>query len=242
MRIVIADDYKAMSRMAADEIEELVASDPSCVLGLATGSTPLGLYAELASDFEAGKTSFKDVTTFNLDEYCGLGADNPQGYRYFMNENLFDKVDVAEPSTHVPEGRSGDLDAECARYDKMIDEAGGIDLQLLGLGHNGHIGFNEPCDEFPKGTHVVDLTESTINANSRLFDSADEVPRQAITMGIGTIMAARRVLVVASGADKASIVKKAFLGPVTPEVPASILQFHPNALVIVDEEAAAELV
>lgn len=241
MRIVIADNYKAMSRMAADEIEALVASDPSCVLGLATGSTPLGLYADLVSDFESGKVSFKDVTTFNLDEYCGLGADNPQGYRYFMNTNLFDKIDVAGAATHVPEGR-GDLDAECARYDKAIEEAGGIDLQLLGLGHNGHIGFNEPCGDFPKGTHVVDLTESTINANSRLFESADEVPRQAITMGIGTIMAARRVLVVASGSDKASIVRKAFLGPVTPEVPASILQFHPDALVIVDEEAAAELV
>lgn len=241
MKIVIADDYKAMSRMAADEIEALVNEDPSCVLGLATGSTPLGLYADLVADFEAGKVSFKDVTTFNLDEYCGLGADNPQGYRYFMNENLFDKVDVPAASTHVPEGRSGDLEAEGVRYDRMIEEAGGIDLQLLGLGHNGHIGFNEPCGEFPKGTHVVQLTESTINANSRLFDSVDEVPRQAITMGIGTIMAARRVLVVASGSDKADIVKEAFLGPVTPEVPASILQFHPDALVIVDEAAGAKL-
>lgn len=241
MRIVVADDYKAMSRIAADEIEELLLSEPQCVLGLATGSTPLGLYADLVSDFEQGKISFKDVTTFNLDEYCGLGDDNPQGYRYFMNANLFDKVDVKGASTHVPQGRAGDLEAECAKYDKMIEDAGGIDLQLLGLGHNGHIGFNEPCDEFPKGTHVVDLTMSTINANSRLFDSAEEVPRQAITMGIGTIMAARRVLVVASGKDKAAIVRKAFLGPVTPEVPASILQFHPDAMVVVDEEAASEL-
>ena len=241
MRIVIAKDYKEMSRMAADHIEQLVNADPECVLGLATGSTPLGLYADLAKDFEEGKVSFKDVTTFNLDEYCGLSGDHDQSYRYFMNENLFDKVDIDLDATHVPVGLGNDLEAEGKRYDEAIIDAGGIDLQLLGLGHNGHIGFNEPCDEFPKGTHVVELTESTINANSRLFDSIDEVPRKAITMGIGTIMAARSVLVVASGADKANIVREAFLGPVTPEVPASILQFHPDALVIVDAEAGSKL-
>lgn len=241
MRIVIAKDYREMSRMAADHIEQLVNADPECVLGLATGSTPLGLYADLVKDYEAGKVSFKDVTTFNLDEYCGLDGTHDQSYRYFMNENLFDKVDIDLDATHVPAGLGGDLDAEGKRYDEAILDAGGIDLQLLGLGHNGHIGFNEPCDEFPKGTHVVELTESTISANSRLFDSIDEVPRKAITMGIGTIMAARSVLVVASGADKADIVKEAFLGPVTPEVPASILQFHPEALVIVDAEAGSKL-
>lgn len=241
MRIVIAQDYKEMSRMAADHIEQLINADPSCVLGLATGSTPLGLYGDLAKDHEAGKVSFKDVTTFNLDEYCGLSGDHDQSYRYFMNENLFNKVDIDIAATHVPAGLGNDLEAEGKRYDEAIIDAGGIDLQLLGLGHNGHIGFNEPCDEFPKGTHVVELTESTINANSRLFDSIDEVPRKAITMGIGTIMAARSVLVVASGADKANIVREAFLGPVTPEVPASILQFHPDALVIVDAEAGSKL-
>ena len=241
MRIVIANDYKEMSRMAADQIEQLVNADPECVLGLATGSTPLGLYADLAADFEAGKVSFKDVTSFNLDEYCGLDGSHDQSYRYFMNENLFSKVDIDRAATHVPTGKSDNLQAECAKYDKAIADAGGIDLQLLGLGHNGHIGFNEPSDVFPKGTHVVDLTESTINANSRLFDSIDEVPRKAITMGIGTIMAARSVLVVASGADKADIVRQAFLGPVTPEVPASILQFHPDATVIVDAEAGSKL-
>lgn len=241
MRIVIAKDYKEMSRMAADHIEQLVNADPECVLGLATGSTPLGLYGDLAKDCEDGKVSFKDVTTFNLDEYCGLAGDHDQSYRYFMNENLFNKVDINLGNTHVPAGLGGDLEAEGKRYDEAIIDAGGIDLQLLGLGHNGHIGFNEPCDEFPKGTHVVELTESTITANSRLFDSIDEVPRKAITMGIGTIMAARSVLVVASGADKADIVKEAFLGPVTPEVPASILQFHPDAMVIVDAEAGSKL-
>lgn len=241
MRIVIAKDYKEMSRMAADRIEQLVNADPECVLGLATGSTPLDLYADLAKDYEEGKVSFKGVTTFNLDEYCGLDGDHDQSYRYFMNENLFNKVDIDLRNTHVPTGLGNDLEVEGKRYDEAIIDAGGIDLQLLGLGHNGHIGFNEPCDEFPKGTHVVELTKSTINANSRLFDSIDEVPRKAITMGIGTIMAARSVLVVASGADKADIVKQAFLGPVTPEVPASILQFHPDALVIVDAEAGSKL-
>ena len=241
MRIVIAKDYSSMSRMAADEISALLRSNPACVLGLATGSTPIGLYDCLVSDFESGKVSFREATTFNLDEYCGLGSDNPHGYRYFMNEHLFDRVDIPASSTHVPEGRTGNMESECVRYDKMISDAGGIDLQLLGIGHNGHIGFNEPGAEFPKGTHVVDLTESTIAANSRLFDSAAEVPRHAITMGIGNIMAAKKVLMLASGNDKAEVVKRAFLGPVTPEVPASILQFHPDAIVIVDEDAGAKL-
>ena len=179
------------------------------------------------------------MTSFNLDEYRGLDPQHDQSYRYFMEHNLFSHVDIDPARTHVPDGACPDADAACAAYEQAIAEAGGLGLQLLGLGHNGHIGFNEPAPEFPKETHCVALTESTINANSRLFDSADDVPREAYTMGIGTIMAAKEILVVANGADKADIVRRAFFGPVTPEVPASILQFHPNVTVVVDKEAAA---
>lgn len=240
MQIIITDDYQAMSRTAADEIAALIKADPSCVLGLATGSTPIGLYEDLVADCEGGALSFKDVTTFNLDEYCGLEGAHDQSYRYFMNKHLFDHVDIDKSRTHVPTG-TGDAAQACEEYERMIGDAGGIDLQLLGLGHNGHIGFNEPCDVFPKETHEVDLTASTIEANSRLFDSIDDVPRKAVTMGIGTIMAARKVVVVANGSDKADIVKRSFTGPVTPEVPASILQFHPNVVVIVDALAGSEI-
>ena len=238
MEFIIAESTEDMSRQAADRIASYVDADPSCVLGLATGTTPIGLYACLVEDCAAGKISFADVTTFNLDEYRGLDPEHDQSYRYFMKKHLFDHVDIDQARTHVPEGANPDADAVCAAYEEAIEAAGGIDLQLLGP--NGHIGFNEPEDTFPATTHCVDLTESTIQANSRLFDSIDDVPRQAYTMGIGTIMAARSVLVVVEGSHKAEIVKKAFFGPVTPQVPASILQFHPNATVIVDP-AAGEL-
>lgn len=241
MKIIIKDDYAAMSRAAAGIIAGCVAMKPNCVLGLATGSTPIGLYAELVKDCKDGKISFAEVTSFNLDEYRGLSGDHNQSYRYFMQQNLFDHVDIKPEATHVPNGASEDFEAVCAAYDDAIAAAGGMDLQLLGLGHNGHIGFNEPCDHFPMATHKVELTESTINANSRLFNSIDEVPREAYTMGIGTIMKSRQVLVVANGKDKAEIVRKAFCGPVTPEVPASVLQMHPNVIVVLDKEAASEL-
>lgn len=239
MEFIIAESTEDMSRQAADRIASYVDADPSCVLGLATGTTPIGLYACLVEDCAAGKISFADVTTFNLDEYRGLDPEHDQSYRYFMKKHLFDHVDIDQARTHVPEGANPDADAVCAAYEEAIEAAGGIDLQLLGLGHNGHIGFNEPCDHFPVDTHVVELTESTIQANSRLFDSVDEVPREAYTMGIGTIMRARRILVVASGEDKAQIVRDAFFGPVTPEVPASVLQLHPDVTVIVDAKAGA---
>ena len=239
MNFIIADDYEDMSRKAADVIEEWLENDPSCVLGLATGTTPIGLYKQLVEDCAAGEISFADVTTFNLDEYRGLSGDHDQSYRYFMNDNLFDHVDIDKARTHVPDGSNPDASAVCDDYEAAIEEAGGVDLQLLGLGHNGHIGFNEPAPDFPKTTHIVELTESTIQANSRLFDSIDDVPREAYTMGIGTIMRARSVLVVANGEGKADIVRRAFFGPVTPEVPASVLQFHPNLTVIVDAEAGA---
>lgn len=241
MNIVVAKDYDQMSRIAADTIAECVRALPDCVLGLATGSTPIGAYECLVADCKAGDVDFSDVKTFNLDEYVGLTADDPQSYRYFMNEHLFDHVNVDKASTHVPDGANPNADEVCGPYDEAIRKAGGIDMQLLGLGHNGHIGFNEPSDSFPVGTHIVDLTERTIQANSRLFNDADEVPRQAYTMGIGTIMGARCVLVVVSGEDKAETVKAAFEGPVRPEVPASILQLHPNCTVICDEAAASKL-
>lgn len=239
MEFIIAKDYDEMSRLAADRIAACLAAKPDCVLGLATGSTPIGLYADLVEDCKAGKIEFASATTFNLDEYRGLDPKHVQSYRYFMQDNLFDHVDVDVSRTHVPDGANPDAQAACDEYERAIEEAGGIDLQLLGLGHNGHIGFNEPDEAFPVATHVVALTESTITANSRLFDSIDEVPREAYTMGVGTIMKARSILVVASGADKAAIVKEAFFGPVTPKVPASALQLHPNVTVIVDAEAGS---
>lgn len=238
MEIIIAKDYETMSRAAADEISSCIKGLDRCVLGLATGSTPEGAYADLVDDFKAGDLSFGGVVTFNLDEYVGLDGAHDQSYRYFMDRHLFDHVDIDRSNTHVPSGTAQDIPRECMDYEVAIRDAGGIDLQLLGLGHNGHIGFNEPASDFPKATHEVELSESTINANSRLFASADDVPHKAITMGIGTIMAARKVLVIASGKDKAEIVARAFSGEVTPEVPASILQFHPNAVAIIDEEAA----
>lgn len=239
MEFIVAKNYEEMSRKAADVIAELVARKPSCILGLATGSTPEGLYAQLIKDCQEGKISFKDVSTYNLDEYRGLENDHPQSYHYFMEQHLFNHVDIDLAATHVPDGSNPDSAAACADYEAAIKASGGVDLQLLGLGHNGHIGFNEPADTFAKETNCVELTRSTIEANSRLFDHIDEVPTQAYTMGIGTIMRAAKILVVANGEGKAQIVRDAFFGPVTPQVPASILQFHPDVTVIVDEAAAS---
>lgn len=241
MEVVFCDSYEDMSRRAADVFVAQVQADPESVLGLATGSTPIGLYADLVKDYQDGLIDFSKIQTFNLDEYRGLDPEHDQSYRYFMQKNLFDHVNIDPAATHVPDGANPDADAACAAYEEAIEAAGGIDLQLLGLGHNGHIGFNEPCDEFPVGTHLVELTESTIQANSRLFDSIDEVPREAYTMGIGTIMKARGIVLVASGEDKAKIVRDVVLGPVKPEVPASVLQLHPNVVVFVDTAAGALL-
>ena len=239
MDLVIVDTYEDMSRVAAEQIEAVIADDPSCVLGLATGSTPIGLYADLVADCAAGKVSFADVTTFNLDEYRGLAHDHDQSYHYFMADNLFNHVDIDPARTHVPDGFDPDADAACAAYEEAIEAAGRNAIQLLGLGQNGHIGFNEPADSFPVTTHSVELTESTIQANSRLFDSIDEVPREAYTMGIGTIMKARKILMVVSGEDKAAILEQSLFGPVVPEVPASALQLHPDVTVVCDAAAGA---
>lgn len=237
MQLFIEETYEDMSRRAADLIAAQLIVDPASTLGLATGSTPIGLYADLVEDFQADRISFEQVTTFNLDEYRGLSPEHDQSYRYFMQKNLFDHVDIDPEATSVPDGANPDAQAACESYEQAISEAGGIDLQLLGLGHNGHIGFNEPCDHFPVRTHEVALTESTRRANARFFAGEDEVPTAAYTMGVGTVMAARRVLMIVTGADKADILRRAFCGPVTPWVPASILQFHPDVTLICDEAA-----
>ena len=241
MRIYREADYDAMSRRTAAIIAAEVVRKPDCVLGLATGSTPVGAYRRLAAWNREGLLSFRSVTSVNLDEYKGLGPDHDQSYRYFMDRNLFDHVDIRRDRTHVPDGLAADPEAECRRYDALVASLGGTDLQLLGLGHNGHIGFNEPGEAFVRETHVVDLTERTIEANARFFAHRDEVPRQALTMGIGAIMAAKRVLVAVSGADKAEAVRRAFAGPITPAVPASILQLHTDGVLVGDAAALSGL-
>ena len=237
MIIYRAKDYKDMSRKAANIISAQVIMKPNCTLGLATGSTPVGIYDQLTEWYKKGDLDFSAVHSVNLDEYRGLPKENDQSYYYFMHKNLFDRVNIRSENTNVPNGMEPDAEKECRRYEKLIADLGGIDLQLLGLGHNGHIGFNEPGEAFEKETHCVDLQERTIEANKRFFESADEVPRQAYTMGIKTIMQAKKILVAVSGEDKAEIVKKAFFGPVTPTVPASILQMHNDVTVVADEAA-----
>lgn len=240
MRIYETSDYEAMSLRAARLIAAHVLENPRCVLGLATGSTPIGLYQVLIDRCEKGILDFSQVRTVNLDEYVGLDGDHDQSYRYFMQHNLFDHINIMRENTYVPDGKAKELAAEGLRYDERIRELGGVDIQLLGMGRNGHIGFNEPCDQFIPGTHEVELTQDTIDANARFFASIDLVPRKAITMGIGNIMQARQVLVVVSGADKAEAVHAAFRGPVTPQCPASILQLHPNVILVGDKAALAK--
>lgn len=240
MKIMKAKDYDELSRKAANIIASQVIMKPDCVLGLATGSSPLGTYKELIDWYNRGDLDFSNVKSVNLDEYKGLTRDNDQSYYYFMYNNLFKHINIDMANTNVPDGTEPDSETACSKYNAIIESVGGIDLQLLGIGHNGHIGFNEPADEFPKLTHCVDLQASTIEANKRFFASIDDVPKQAYTMGIQTIMQAKKVLLIASGADKAPIMKAAFFGPVTPHVPASILQLHPDCTVVADEAALSQ--
>ncbi len=235
MNFITVKTYEELSNKAADIIAAQVIVKPNCVLGLATGSSPVGTYKRLIEDNKSGKLDFSTVTSVNLDEYVGLDVSNDQSYRYFMNDNLFDHVNIDKSKTFVPNGCAADLKAEGEAYDKMIKELGGIDLQLLGIGLDGHIGFNEPDDCFTGPTHEVVLDESTIEANARFFASADEVPKTAITMGMMSIMQAKKVLLVANGAAKKDIIEKSFFGPITPAVPASILQLHPDVTVIFSE-------
>ena len=234
-------DFKELSRKAANIISAQVILKPTSVLGLATGSTPVGTYKQLIEWYEKGDIDFSQVTTINLDEYKGLSPENPQSYRYFMNTNLFDHVNIDKTRTFVPNGLEPDPEKACAAYEEIIRQSGGIDLQLLGLGRNGHIGFNEPADSFARETHCVNLTESTIDANKRFFESENDVPRQAYTMGIGSIMKARKILVVVSGEDKADALKATICGPITPQVPASILQLHNDVTIVADEAAMSKL-
>ena len=239
MQIIRAKDAQDMGRKAAAILFAQVTAKPDSVLGLATGSTPVGLYKQLIEWYKAGDLDFSRCSSANLDEYVGLENDHDQSYAWFMRHHLFDHINLPVQARHIPSGTAEDGEAECRRYDRVLKSLGGIDLQLLGIGHDGHIGFNEPDDHFPAGTHRVDLTAETIAANARFFASEAQVPRRAYTMGVGTIMAARRVLLCACGADKAEILAKALFGPVTPRVPASILQFHSDLVVVADQAAAA---
>jgi glucosamine-6-phosphate deaminase len=235
MNFIKVNNYDELSRKAAAIICAQVVLKPNCVLGLATGSSPLGTYAKMAEKCKSGEVDFSKVSSINLDEYIGLDGSHDQSYRYFMNNNLFCNINIDINNTHVPNGRADDMDAECAAYDELIAQSGGIDLQLLGIGLDGHIGFNEPDSHFEKATHRVVLDPSTIDANARFFASRDDVPREAVTMGMGGIMGAKKVLLIANGKNKKDIVEKAFFGPITPEVPASILQLHPDLTVIYSE-------
>ena len=241
MKIYMGEDYKGMSRKAANIISAQIILKPDCVLGLATGSTPIGTYDQLVNWYEKGDLDFSKVVTINLDEYKGLSGDNDQSYRYFMNKHLFDRINIYKENTYVPNGLEADSKKACQEYNDIITKCGGIDMQLLGLGHNGHIGFNEPGGAFEKETHCVNLTKSTIEANKRFFEKEEDVPRQAYTMGIKSIMQAKKILVVVSGEDKADIVKGAFTGPVTPEVPASVLQLHNDVALVGDRAALSKI-
>ena len=241
MRIYKAKDYEEMSRKAAGIVSAQIIMKPDCVLGLATGSTPVGLYKQLIEWYRNGDLDFSGVRTVNLDEYKGISRENDQSYYYFMHQNLFDHVNIPAENTHLPDGMEPDSEKECRRYEELIQSMGSVDLQLLGIGHNGHIGFNEPADAFDKQVHCVNLTQSTIEANKRFFASAEEVPKQAYTMGIQTIMRSKKILIIANGEGKADIVRDAFFGPITPRVPASVLQLHNDVTLVADEAALSKI-
>lgn len=224
------------SRRAANIISAQIILHPRTVLGLATGTTPIGTYKQLIEWQQKGDLDFSQVVTFNLDEYYGLPGTHPQSYRYFMDTHLFNHINIRKENTHVPDGTASDADAQCLAYEQAIEQAGGIDLQLLGIGHNGHIGFNEPGASYEKMTHLVELTENTIQANSRLFEHKEDVPTQALTMGMKSIMHAKRILLIAQRSAKIDILEQALYGPITPELPASILQLHPDLTVIASRD------
>lgn len=236
MKVIIAKDYDDLSKKAFEVMKETVVENPDATLGLATGSSPVGLYKEMIEDHKKNGTNYKNIKSYNLDEYVGIDRDDPQSYYTFMNENLFKDIDINPENTHVPYGSTAE---EAAKYEDMVKD---VDLQVLGIGNNGHIGFNEPGTAFDAPTHIVDLTESTIEANKRFFDGdVNKVPKQAISQGLGTIMRAKKILLVANGEQKADAVKAMIEGPVTTEVPASILQNHPDVVVVIDEKAACKL-
>ncbi|MGL5260374.1 MAG: glucosamine-6-phosphate deaminase [Lachnospiraceae bacterium] len=241
MRIIKTKDYLELSKKAANIIGAEIIYNPNCVLGLATGATPIETYKNLVQSYTDGNLDFSNVKSINLDEYKGLSKESDQSYFYYMQKNLFQHVNIDLNNVYLPDGTIEDEEEVCKAYDAIIDTLGGQDLQLLGLGHNGHIGFNEPSDCFEKNTHCVKLAPSTIEANKRFFDTSEDVPKHAYTMGIGSIMKAKKILLLVSGQNKAEIVKEAFFGPITPRVPASILQLHSNVILIVDEAAGSLL-
>ena len=232
MKYIEVDSYEKMSRHAANIISAQVIIKENSVLGLATGSTPLGTYKQLIDWYKKGDIDFSAVSSVNLDEYVGLDENDGQSYRHYMNENFFDHINIDKSNTFVPIGNAEDLEKECKKYDEKINQLGGIDLQLLGIGLDGHIGFNEPADSFAKKTHIINLHDSTIKANSRFFNSIDDVPKQAVTLGLVSIMRAKKIILIASGKEKYEILQKALYGPITPKIPASILQIHPDITVI----------
>lgn len=238
MNILKFNSEEDFVQTGANLIASLLQSNPKAVLGLATGSSPVGVYARLVEMHRKGLVSFAKASSYNLDEYVGLPVDHPQSYRSFMNEHLFNHIDIDLARTHVPDGNASDPDAECAAYDRMLDENGPVDLQILGIGSNGHIGFNEPDSSLTSGTHVVNLLDETREANARFFDKLDDVPRQAVTMGIGSILKARQIVLLVRGQEKAEAIRNAVLGPITTQCPASLLQCHPNVIILVDEGAA----
>ncbi len=237
MKIILCKDYKELSEKTAEIIADVVKNDPACVLGLATGSTPVGAYGELIRMYEAGELDFSCVKSYNLDEYYPMKADNRQSYHYFMNENLFSKINIKPENVHVPDGDCDDPDLMCAEYEKAITAAGGIDIQLLGVGRNGHIGFNEPGQWLYPDTHKTALTEDTMDANARFFSEDEVIPNAAVTMGMGTILRARKIVIAASGASKREAVAGMLSGKITTSCPASLLSMHPDVTLICDEEA-----
>lgn len=241
MRVIVTKNYDEMSKVAARMIVSQVILKPNSILGLATGSTPIGTYKEIIKSFELGIVDFKEVISFNLDEYLNIEKENSQSYDYFMKENLFNHININKKNTYIPDGMSLDILNECRLYDKKIFEAGGLDIQLLGIGRNGHIGFNEPDIQFEARTHVVELDQQTIKDNARFFDSVDQVPTKAISMGIKTIMHSKKIILLASGKEKADAVFEAVHGLIRPKLPASVLQLHPDVVFIVDEEAGLRL-
>ena len=240
MKLIVVENYDAISRRAGDYIMKQLNENPQSVLGLATGSTPVGVYNHLVQEYNKG-FDFSRVATFNLDEYHGLPPDHPQSYRYFMNKHLFNHINIEEKNINIPDGSCDDIEGECHKYDLKIDQAGGIDLQILGLGKNGHIGFNEPDSVLEVRTHITDLLEDTIIANSRFFDSIKDVPKKAVTMGLGTIMKAKKILLLVSGTEKSEILKRIMQPFVDTDVPASVLQLHSDVYVIADRDAASLL-
>ncbi len=238
MKIIITKNYEELSKVAANEMADVVKSNPSAVLGLATGGSPIGMYKELIRMNEAGEIDFSKVTTVNLDEYVGLSGEHSQSYRYFMNDNLFNHINIDKNNTYVPNGLAEDVEAECKNYDNKIAELGGTDIQLLGIGNNGHIAFNEPDENLVSGTHLTSLTQDTIEANARFFDSIDEVPKTALTMGLGGIMKSKKIIVIASGESKAEAVKAMVSGKISTNMPASMLQMHRDVTIVIDEAAA----